>query len=151
MILNVNVEKTKTYQLYATNTLRDFDKVNNNNWRFRGTTALKTLYEEIKFQQIRFYCKKEGHNRVIDIATKTDAKGKAVLDYMLGFTDTVPAACGSYDRLEGDTSELTAHCGWWNRNVWSFDTSGPVRSRSTLVSFAILPTCATNVLCWWRM
>ena len=120
--MNVTVKNPQLYTETTTSMLKDFHKINYLNWRF-DKVALKKLHTEIKFQQIRFYCKKESPGIVVDIATKINDKGNAVVDFMMGHTDVIPDSCGSYDRLNDDTSTLGRVCYWWNRGLWSLGTA----------------------------
>lgn len=71
------------------------------------TSALRSLKSATFFQQIRFRCQKESHNRVVDIATSsTDA-----LDYFIGASSTTPSSCGgAYYTLEDHTAILGKDC-----------------------------------------
>ena len=68
------------------------------------------------YTQLRFYCHKTSVGRTVDIATKNDSKGAAVIDYFFG-TGGFPDSCDSYYRIKADDSNLGKNC-QWVRGKW---------------------------------
>ncbi|KXJ10593.1 hypothetical protein AC249_AIPGENE26269 [Exaiptasia diaphana] len=86
------------------------------NYRQRLTLgALKKLRKDMGFHQLRFRCRKKSVNRTIHIMTTNNTAGHKVLDHFLVKT-TWPPACGSFERLQDDTSNLTQNCMKWGYN-----------------------------------
>ena len=88
--------------------------------------GVKILKDEINATQFRVYCRKENVNRTVHVMTKDNRKGRKVFNYFVGIPTTnssadLPAACGSYDILNGDNSQLAANCSQWN---WKTGTWG---------------------------
>ena len=71
-----------------------------------------------QFKQLRFECYKPSIGRRIDIATKDNAKGLAVLHYFLFHNISKAGACGSYKRLPNDNSLSTTDCLSWYEKLW---------------------------------
>ena len=77
------------------------------------TSAMKELYGDLNFQQIRFHCSKQVA-RTFDVVTAANSSGKAVVQYFSGLTDVLPDSCGSYVRMEDDDSRLARRCSEWS-------------------------------------
>ena len=77
------------------------------------TSAMKELYEDLNFQQIRFHCSKQV-GRTFHVVTAANSSGKAVVQYFIGLTDVLPDSCGSYVRMEDDDSRLARRCSEWS-------------------------------------
>ena len=78
------------------------------------TSALKELYGDLHFQQIRFHCRKHGVGRTFHVVTSANSSGNAVVQYFSGLTDAFPDSCGSYVTTKDDDSELSKRCSEWN-------------------------------------
>ena len=78
-----------------------------------ATSAMKELYEDLNFQQIRFHCRKKSVGRTFHVVTAAKSSGNAVVQYFSGLTDDLPESCGSYVRMEGDNSKLARQCKKW--------------------------------------
>ena len=75
--------------------------------------AMKELYEDLNFQQIRFHCRKHSVGRTFHVVTASNSAGNAVVQYFSGLTNVQPVSCGSYVRMEDDNSELARRCSEW--------------------------------------
>ena len=84
-----------------------------------NTSAMKELYGDLNFQQIRFHCRKHSVGRTFHVVTAANSSGNAVVQYFSGLTDALPDSCGSYLRMEDDDSRLARLC-----SEWDFDQSG---------------------------
>ena len=78
------------------------------------TSAMKELYGDLNFQQIRFHCRKHSVGRTFHVVTAANSSGNAVVQYFSALTDVAPVSCGSYVRMEDDNSELARRCSEWN-------------------------------------
>ena len=83
------------------------------------TSALKELYGDLNFQQIRFHCRKHSVRRTFHVVTAANSAGNAVVQYFSGLTNVEPVSCGSYVRMEDDNSELARRCSEWHGGKWS--------------------------------
>ncbi|XP_057308781.1 uncharacterized protein LOC130647075 isoform X1 [Hydractinia symbiolongicarpus] len=92
-------------------------------------SGFKELRDIISFTQLRVYCHKPSHGRTIHIVTVNNYRGYDVLDYLSGLTDTQPASCGSYIRVNNDKSILASTCGMWGETgLWgSLDSDQLIR------------------------
>ena len=88
-----------------------------------STSAMKELYGDLNFQQIRFHCRKHSVGRTFHVVTAANSSGNAVVQYFSGLTDVEPVSCGSYVRMEDDNSELARRCSEWYRGDWSAGTA----------------------------
>ena len=79
-----------------------------------STSAMKELYGDLNFQQIRFHCRKHSVGRTFHVVTAANSSGNAVVQYFSGLTDVEPVSCGSYVRMEDDNSELARRCSEWS-------------------------------------
>ena len=75
-------------------------------------SAMKELRKHLHFTQIRFHCKKRG-GRTFHITTAANSKGEAVVKYLSGETDVIPASCGSFVIMSNDNSRLARLCQHW--------------------------------------
>ena len=69
--------------------------------------ATKQLRSHLGFSQLRFYCSKQQGR------TAANSSGEAVVQYFSGQTDVLPAACGSFQRMDDDDSQLAVTCDQW--------------------------------------
>ena len=84
------------------------------------TSAMKELYGDLNFQQIRFHCRKHSVGRTFHVVTVANSSGNAVVQYFSGLTDALPDFCGSYVRMEDDDSRMAKQCfsaQWSSRRV----------------------------------
>ena len=78
-----------------------------------STSAMKELYGDLNFQQIRFHCRKHSVGRTFHVVTAANSSGNAVVQYFSGLTDALPDSCDSYVKVEGDNSRLARQCNKW--------------------------------------
>ncbi|XP_067039585.1 fibrinogen C domain-containing protein 1-B-like [Acropora muricata] len=86
------------------------------------TSAMKELYGDLHFKQIRFHCRKHSVGRTFHVVTAANSYGNAVVQYFSGLTDDFPVSCGSYVTRKDDDSELSKRCSEWNHGYsgkWS--------------------------------
>ena len=100
-------------QLFAVTSYRGISDYHSNNMVIT-TSAMKELYRDLNFQQIRFHCRKHSVGRTFHVVTAANSSGNAVVQYFSGLTDVEPASCGSFVRMEDDNSELARRCSAWN-------------------------------------
>ena len=77
-------------------------------------SAMKELRKHLHFTQMRFHCKKRG-GRTLHITTAANSKGEAVVKYLSGETDVIPASCGSFVIMSNDNSRLARLCQHWGK------------------------------------
>ena len=79
------------------------------------TTAMKQLRALLSFTQMRFHCsKKQG--RTFHVTTAANSTGEVVVQYFSGQTNALPASCGSFVKMEDDTSYLADECSRWGND-----------------------------------
>ena len=79
------------------------------------TSAMNELRAHLNLTQIRFHCSKQ-QGRTFHVTTVANSTGEAVVQYFSGQTDALPCSCNSYQRLEGDNSQLAMHCDKWGND-----------------------------------
>ena len=89
-------------------------------------TALNELRTHLSFTQLRFYCSK-NNGRTIHVTTAANSIGEAVVQYFSGQTDSQPASCGSYVRMENDNSYLGGDCKKWKNGKWGIHNANENR------------------------
>ena len=47
------------------------------------------------------------------MTTVANSTGEAVVEYFSGQTDEMPSSCNSFQRMDGDNSQLTLQCDQW--------------------------------------
>lgn len=104
----------------------DLSKIGQKNFLL-DPLSVPLLQEKTGFTQLRYKCYKQYHKYTIDIATKPDASGKVVVDYLLSRTDTRPLACGTFTAFGRDNSRLSANCGEWKDGRWGRSGEGANR------------------------
>ena len=78
--------------------------------------ALKELQKQLSFTQLRFHCSKQ-QGRTFHVTTVANSTaGEAVVQYFSGQTDVLPAACGSFQRMDDDDSQLAVTCDQWGND-----------------------------------
>ena len=103
------------------------------------TSAMKELYGDFNFQQLRFHCRKHSVNRTFHVVTAANSSGNAVVQYFSGLRDAFPDSCGSYVRMEDDDSRLARRCSEWNYGhygKWSHSDKGWKYSEDRLYNVA---------------
>ena len=70
------------------------------------------LRTHLSFTQVRFHCSKK-HGRTFHVTTVTNSSGEAVVQYFSGQTDVRPHACGSFETMDDDDSEMSKLCHKW--------------------------------------
>ena len=111
--MNVITGSSHSNQLSVNNSYRGISDYHSNKMVIT-TSAMKELYGDLNFQQIRFHCRKQSVGRTFHVVTAADSSGNAVVQYFSGLTDVEPVSCGSYMRMEDDNSELARRCSEWN-------------------------------------
>lgn len=96
----------------------DYRVISNYDSRKQVSSAgLLHLKADMGFDQIRLFCSKKSVGRVVDIITAQNTTGKFVVDYYtIDSIKVQPKACGSYEVLPQDTSELVKQCSQWGCN-----------------------------------
>ena len=79
---------------------------------FLTKNAMRELITHLPFTQLRFYCSKQKGN-TFHVTTAASRAGEAVVRYFSGQTDVMPAACGSFVRMENDNSRMAKVCDKW--------------------------------------
>ena len=77
--------------------------------------GLRQLRKNLSFTQLRFHCRKQHHGRTFHVKTAANSSGQAVVRFFSGDTDVFPEACGSFEKLQGDNSELASRCAEWGK------------------------------------
>ncbi|XP_015755761.1 PREDICTED: uncharacterized protein LOC107335278 isoform X3 [Acropora digitifera] len=113
LVMNVITGSSHSNQLSVMTSYRGISDYHNNKMVIT-TSAMKELYGDLNFQQIRFHCRKHGVGRTFHVVTAANSSGNAVVQYFSGLTDVEPVSCGSYVRMEDDNSELARRCSEWN-------------------------------------
>ena len=98
----------------AETSYRGITNYENNRMRIT-TSAMKELRARLNFTQIRFHCRKQ-QTRTFHVTTVVNSTGEAVVQYFSGQTDVLPSSCNSYQRLEGDNSQLAIQCDRWGND-----------------------------------
>ena len=81
-----------------------------NSQKFLSKTAMNQLRTHLSFTQLRFFCRKQ---RTFHVTTANNSAGEAVVQYFSGQTDTMPASCGSFVKMDDDNSFLAGVCSRW--------------------------------------
>ncbi|XP_067039620.1 fibrinogen C domain-containing protein 1-B-like [Acropora muricata] len=113
LVMNVITGSSHYNQLSVMTSYRGISDYHSNKMVIT-TSALKELYGDLHFQQIRFHCRKHGVGRTFHVVTSANSSGNAVVQYFSGLTDAFPDSCGSYVTMKDDDSELSKRCSEWN-------------------------------------
>ncbi|XP_067039668.1 uncharacterized protein [Acropora muricata] len=138
LVMNVITDSSHSNQLSVVTSYRGISDYHNNKMVIT-TSAMKELYGDLNFQQIRFHCRKRSVGRTFHVVTTANSSGNAVVQYFSGLTDVEPVSCGSYVRLKDDNSELARRCSEWNggqSGKWSRTTKDWNHSVERLYSVA---------------
>ncbi|XP_044169940.1 uncharacterized protein LOC122954002 isoform X1 [Acropora millepora] len=115
LVMNVITDSSYYNQLSVVTSYRGISDYHSNKMVIT-TSAMKELYGDLNFQQIRFHCRKHSVGRTFHVVTAANSYGNAVVQYFSGLTDVEPVSCGSYVRMEDDNSELARRCSEWNHS-----------------------------------
>ena len=78
------------------------------------TSALADLRKVTRFKQMKFKCRTSGNGgRYLNIKTRKNLAGTAVVEYFCNTTAAFPASCGSYVASAGDNSIIGGNCASW--------------------------------------
>jgi len=81
------------------------------------SSAVKRLAESVKARQLRFSC---TGSRTVDFATSMNEKGAKAFNYFIDAEElTRPLACGSFNRMPNDNSNIATKCDRWRDARWS--------------------------------
>ncbi|XP_044168624.1 uncharacterized protein LOC122952908 [Acropora millepora] len=114
LVMNVITGSPPSNQLSVVTSYRGISDYQSNKMVIT-TSAMKELYGDLNFTQIRFHCRKHSVGRTFHVVTAAKSSGNAVVQYFSGLTDALPDSCGSYVRMEGDNSRLAWKCEKWGR------------------------------------
>ena len=78
-------------------------------------TAMNELRTHLSFTQLRFHCRKQ-QGRTFHVTAVLNFTGEAVVRYFSGQTNVLPASCGSFVKMEDDTSYLADKCSAWGND-----------------------------------
>ena len=126
-MMNVITGSSHYNQLSVVTSYRGMSNYNSNKMVIT-TSAMKELYVDLNFQQIRFHCRKHSVRRTFHVVTAANSAGNAVVQYFSGLTNVQPVSCGSFVRMEDDNSKLARRCSGWNDGKWS--NSGVSRNKA---------------------
>ena len=73
------------------------------------------LWTHLNFTQMRFHCRKQL-GRTFHVTTATNSTGEAVVQYFSGQTDRLPSSCNSFQKMDGDNSQLAVQCDRWGND-----------------------------------
>ncbi|XP_015755771.1 PREDICTED: uncharacterized protein LOC107335279 isoform X8 [Acropora digitifera] len=113
LVMNVITGSSHYDQLSVMTSYRGISDYHSNKMVI-NTSAMKELYRNLNFTQIRFHCRKHSVGRTFHVVTAANSSGNAVVQYFSGLTDDFPVSCGSYVLMEDDNSELARRCSEWN-------------------------------------
>ncbi|XP_074634332.1 fibrinogen C domain-containing protein 1-like [Acropora palmata] len=113
LVMNVITGSSHYNQLSVVTSYRGISDYHSNKMVIT-TSAMKELYRDLHFQQIRFHCRKHSVGRTFHVVTAANSSGNAVVQYFSGLTNVAPVSCGSYVRMEDDNSGLARRCSEWN-------------------------------------
>ncbi|XP_044169947.1 uncharacterized protein LOC122954007 [Acropora millepora] len=97
LVMNVITGSSHSNQLSVVKSYRGISDYHSNKMVIT-TSAMKELYGDLHFQQIRFHCRKHGVGRTFHVVTAANSSGNAVVQYFSGLTNVEPVSCGSYVR-----------------------------------------------------
>ena len=117
-MMNVITGSSHDEQLSVVTSYRGISNYQNNKMVLT-TSAMKELYGDLNFQQIRFHCWKHSVGRTFFVVTAANSAGNAVVQYFSGLTNVQPVSCGSYVLMEDDNSSLARQCSKWYNGKWS--------------------------------
>lgn len=110
MIFSVSVSNS-SFNWTSGSTYRDIGNYRSNEMGI-SKGSMKKLRTHLSFKQIRFHCRKQ-QGRTFHVITAANSTGEAVVQYFTGQTNTLPASCGSFQRMDDDNSQLSVTCDRW--------------------------------------
>ena len=71
------------------------------------------------------------------MTTTANSSGEAVVQYFSGQTDRRPLACGSFNRMKDDNSNITGVCHQWQGQQWGrlLAANGTLNDHAFYVSY----------------
>ncbi|KAL9963782.1 hypothetical protein ACROYT_G027322 [Oculina patagonica] len=118
LVSNVVIDDSPPFQLSVETSYRGISNYFNNK-TFLTKNAMNELRTHFPFTQLRFHCSKQHHGRTFHVTTAANSTGEAVVQYFSGQTNIRPHACGSFERLDNDDSELAGVCDKWGASNWA--------------------------------
>nr|XP_058964322.1 uncharacterized protein LOC131791033 isoform X2 [Pocillopora verrucosa] len=140
LVSNVVVDDPSSRQLWIASSYREISNCHWNKTLFITENAMKELRTHLSFTQLRFHCNKQK-GRMIHVTTAANSSGEAVVQYFSGQTDRRPLACGSFNRMKDDNSNITGVCHQWKDQQWGY----PPSAKETLSDRAF---CVPNKYHW---
>ena len=122
LVSNVVVDDSSSRQLWIASSYREISNCHWNKTLFITENAMKELRTHLPFTQMRFHCSKQK-GRMIHVTTAANSSGKAVVRYFSGQTDDRPLACGSFNRMKDDNSNIAGVCHQWQGQQWGHSPS----------------------------
>ena len=122
LVSNVVVDDPSSRQLWIASSYREISNCHWNKTLFITENAMKELRTHLSFTQLRFHCNKQK-GRMIHVTTTANSSGEAVVQYFSGQTDRRPLACGSFNRMKDDNSNITGVCHQWQGQQWGHPPS----------------------------
>ena len=122
LVSNVVVDDPSSRQLWIASSYREISNCHWNKTLFITENAMKELRTHLSFTQLRFHCNKQK-GRMIHVTTAANSSGEAVVQYFSGQTDGRPLACGSFNRMKDDNSNITGVCHQWKDQQWGYPPS----------------------------
>ena len=113
------IDGSSSFQLSVETSYRGISNCHNNK-TFLSKSAMNELRTHLPFTQLRFLCSKQ-QVRTFHVATAANSTGEAVVQYFSGQTDVQPDACGSFVRMDNDSSRLTRVCHKWGYENGSYE------------------------------
>ena len=116
-----------------------------NSQKFLTKTAMNQLRTHLSFTQLRFFCRK---HRTFHVITTKNSAGEAVVQYFSGQTDTMPASCGSYVKMDDDDSFLAGSCSrWgWDGSAYYADKWGYLKDQDRLYTYPVFVAYLYHIL-----
>ncbi|RMX61344.1 hypothetical protein pdam_00024283, partial [Pocillopora damicornis] len=136
LVSNVVVDDPSSRQLWIASSYREISNCHWNKTLFITEYAMKELRTNLSFTQLRFHCNKQK-GRMIHVTTTANSSGEAVVQYFSGQTDTRPLACGSFNRMKDDNSNITGVCHQWQGQKWGrlLAANGTLNDHAFYVSY----------------
>ncbi|XP_068733188.1 uncharacterized protein [Montipora capricornis] len=121
LVLNVVTGSSPPSQLSVVTSYRGISDYHSNKMVITKS-AMKEMYGDMKFDQLRFHCSKR-QGRTFHVVTAANSSGNAVVQYFTGQTDVRPGSCGSFEKMADDNSRMADDCTRWGSKKWSLDFS----------------------------
>ena len=115
LVTNVVVDSSASFSGWTgVSSYHEISRYSNNKMRITKT-AMNNLRTRLNFTQLRFHCRKRLA-RTFHVITVLNSTGEAVVRYFSGQTSTMPASCGSFQRMDDDNSQLSVTCEQWGND-----------------------------------